>query len=124
MPQELIQKKEAVTFFLKKDILLSSDILDGIDKKNLESLHQLILNKIKSDNFLLLNRDLNEALENLPRIDINWIELEKSKAMLEKGKDDKIYNQFIKYIYTQKAKAKEEKIKIIYSYEEDSKKRD
>jgi DNA polymerase II small subunit len=124
MAQELIQKKQVVDFFLKKDILLSSDILDAINQSDLEHTHNLISDKIKSEKFLFLNKDLNEALKNLPTIDINWEELEKSKALLEKGKDNKIYNQFIKYLYTQKAKKKDEKIKIVYSYEEDSKKRD
>ncbi len=121
---QLTQKKQAVNFFLKKDILLSSDILESLDEKELEKIYTLITNKIKSDNFLFLNKDLNDALKNLSHIDINWSELEKSKALLERGKDDKAYNQFIKFLNTQKAKIKEERIKIIYSYKEDSKKRD
>ena len=123
MEQKSIQKKEVVNFFLKKEILLSSDVLGSIDETNFERIHSLILNKVKSHKFLFLNKDLNDALNDLPHLDINWLDLEKSKALLEKGKDNKVYNQFIKFLYTQKIKAKEEKVKIIYSYEEDSKKR-
>lgn len=124
MEQGLVQKKQVVDFFLKKDILLSSDLLDSLNEKDLNSTYTLIANKIKSTNFLFLNKDLNDALKNLSHLDINWQDLEKSKALLEKGRDNKIYNQFIKFIHTQKAKKKEEKVKIIYSYQEDSKKRD
>lgn len=124
MEQKLIQKKQAVNFFLKKDILLSSDILETLNEKDLENTHNLITNKIKSDNFLFLNKDLNDALKHLSHLDINWPDLEKSKALLEKGKDNRVYNQFIKFLYTQKTKIKEDKVKIIYSYQEDSKKRD
>lgn len=123
MEQKLIQKKQVVDFFLKKEILLSSDILENINNLDLEKTHTLITNKIKSQKFLFFNKDLNEALQNLPRLDLNWSDLEKSKALLEKGKDNKVYNQFIKFLYTQKTKIKEEKVKIIHSYEEDSKKR-
>lgn len=124
MEQKLVQKKHAVDFFLKKNILLSSDILETLNEKDFEDIYTLINDKIKSNNFLFLNKDLKEALKNLSHIDINWLDLEKSKALLERGKDNKIYNQFIKFINIQKTKIKEEKIKIIYSYQEDSKKRD
>ncbi len=124
MEQKLIQKKQAVDFFLKKEILLSSDVFESIGAEDLERTYSLILSKINSQNFLFLNKDLSEALQNLPNLDLNWLDLEKSKALLEKGRDNKVYNQFIKFLYTQKTKAKEEKVKVIYSYEEDSKKRD
>lgn len=124
MEQKLIQKKQAVDFFLKKDILLSSDILETLNEKDFENIHNLVINKIKSNNFLFLNKDLKDALKSLPNIDVNWLELEKSKALLEKGKDNRIYNQFVKFLYNQRTRIKEDKIKIIYSYNEDSKKRD
>jgi len=123
MEQRLIQKKQAVDFFLKKEILLSSDVLEGIDENDFERIYSLITNKVKSQKFLFLNKDLNEALQNLPNVDLNWLDLEKSKALLEKGRDNRVYNQFIKFLYTQKTKAKEEKVKVINSYGEDSKKR-
>lgn len=124
MELELTQKKQVVDFFLKKEILLSSDILGALNEQDLNSIHELITSKIKSTHFLFLNKDLNDALKHLSHIDINWQDLEKSKALLEKGRDNKIYNQFINFLHTQKAKAKEEKVKIVYSYQEDSKKRD
>jgi len=122
MEQRLVQKKQAIDFFLKKDILLSSDILETLT--DFEHLHSLIIQKIKSNNFLFLNKDLGEALRNLPNLDVNWLDLEKSKALLEKGKDNRMYSQFVKFLYTKKAEVREEKVKIISSYKEDSKKRD
>ncbi|MFH1324450.1 MAG: DNA-directed DNA polymerase II small subunit [Nanoarchaeota archaeon] len=124
MEQELIHKKSIVDFFLKKDILLSSDVLDFLEENDIEKIYNLINEKTKTENFLLFNKDLNEALKNSPRLDTNWLELDKSKAMLEKGKDNKAYPQFIKFLQTSKQVKKDEKVKIIFSYEEDSKKRD
>ena len=109
--ETITKKKQAVDFFIKKDILLSQDILEILNEKDFESIHTLIKDKIKSPSFLLLNKDLTEALKNLSNIDINWFELEKSKALLEKGKDNKIYQQFMKFIYNQKEKI----IFIIYN---------
>ena len=123
MEQNLIQKKQIVDFFLKKNILLSSDILDIIKEADTQSIHNTIKEKTKSDTFLFLNKDLNEALTNLPKLDTNWKDLEKSKAMLEQGKDGKIYHQFIQFLYEQKQKIEHEQVKIISSYEEESKKR-
>lgn len=122
--QTAIQKKQAVDFFLKNNILLSLDLLETLNPADFENLPKLINNKVKSNNFLFLNKDLNDALKNLSDIDINWLDLEKSKALLEKGKDNKTYNQFIKFLYIQKTKIKKEKVKIVYSYIEDSKKRE
>jgi len=123
MEQETIQKKKVVDFFLKKNILLSSDILGSLEEKDLETQYTLITQKIKLENFLFFNKDLREAIQKSPPIDINWFDLEKSRALLEKGTDNKIYSQFLRFILAQKTKAKEKKVNIIFSYEEDSKKR-
>ena len=125
MKQELIQKKEAINFFLEKNILLSSDIIDNIIKEDLKAVYDSIGKKIKSKNFLLFNKDLNKAIKEIPSIDINWFDLEKAKTLFEKGKDKRIYEQFIHFIYSQKIKADEKKkVNVIFSYEEDSKKRE
>ena len=42
MEQRVIQKKQAVNFFLKKDILLSSDILETLNEKDFETISDLI----------------------------------------------------------------------------------
>jgi len=123
MEQEAIQKKKIVDFFLKNNILLSLDILEPLKETDLKTLYKLITHKIKSTNFLFFNKDLNEALKNLPSLDTNWFDLEKSKALSEKGKDNKIYKQFLEFLHTQKAKTQQDSVKIIFSYEEDSKKR-
>ena len=122
--EQVTQKKQAVDFFLKKNILISSDILDSLEEKDFEKLYGLITDKIKSENFLFLNKDLNEAIQKLPNIDINWFDLEKAKALLEKGRGSKVYKEFISFLYSQKVKIEEDKIKVVFSYEEESKKRD
>ncbi len=49
MEQRLVQKKQIVDFFLKKDILLSSDVLENLNEKNIEQVSQLITDKILCD---------------------------------------------------------------------------
>ncbi|MBW2974621.1 DNA-directed DNA polymerase II small subunit [Candidatus Woesearchaeota archaeon] len=124
MKQEAIQKKQVVDFFLGKDILLSSDILDNISQKHAEEIYSLITRKINLQNFLFLNNDINDALQSLSVLDLNWPDLERSKAQMEKGKESKIYPKFIKYLYTKKAKITDEKVKVVHSYDENPKKRD
>jgi len=125
MKQELISKKKGIIdFFLKKNILVSFDFINQLTEKNIEELYNTILEKIKSDDFLILNKDLNELLKKTEKIDINWLDLEKSKALLEKGKNKEIYQRFIEYL-TKKEKPKlEEPVKILFSYKEEPKKRD
>lgn len=122
--EQITKKKQAVDFFLKKNILVSSDILSILEEKDFDKVYRLITDKIKSDSFLFFNKDLNEAINELTNLDINWIDLEKSKVLAEKGREGKVYDEFISYLYTQKAKKKQEKVEIISSYDEDSKKRD
>lgn len=122
--QTLTQKKQTVDFFLKKDILLSQDFFDRTQETDLEKVYSFIEQKTEPSKFLFLNKELNNAFTNLPTIDVNWLDLEKSKALLEKGKDNKVYHQFLNFLYTQKEKIKNKKVNVISSYQEDSKKRD
>ncbi|MBW2989868.1 DNA-directed DNA polymerase II small subunit [Candidatus Woesearchaeota archaeon] len=122
MDQKLIEKNQAVGFFLEKGILLSSDLLDYVE--NPEETYKLIGAKIRSDDFLFLNNELSEALKTLPSLDISWRELEGAKARLERGKDSKAYSHFLKFLYAQKNKALTEKVRVVNSYDEDPKKRD
>ena len=129
MEQELVSKKEIVNSFLKKGILLSSDIIKQLGEIDLENL-QKIIPKDKLSNLLVLNKDLNKLLFKIQDLDINWVELDKTKTLLEKGKSKEHYKKFIEYLSTQQEEKEviEDKekvsVKIIYSYEEDPKKRD
>ena len=123
--KELVSKqKEVVSFFLKNNIFISPDFINEINiEDNIEKLNNLILNKITSNEFLLLNKDIYNWLlsKNLP--DINWLEFERSKVLYEKGRDNKIYFKFIDYFNAEEDKEKSD-IKILFSYKEESKKRE
>jgi len=123
--KELVSKqKEVVSFFLKNNIFISPDLIDKLTTEtNSDELHSLISNKITSDEFLLLNKDIYSLLlsKNLP--DINWLEFERSKVLCEKGRDNKIYLKFIGYLNVKEDK-EESDVKILFSYKEESKKRE
>ena len=125
MEQEVVSEKEIVISFLKKGILLSSDIIGHLSEIDTENLQKLLLKKTR---LLILNKDLNKLLGQVEGIDINWLEFDKTKTLFEKGKNKENYGKFIEYLSTQKKDktTKEEKtpVKIINSYEADSKKRD
>ena len=127
--ESLLREKDIVSFFLKKNILISSDILSQLKTSELDEIYQSIKNKIKSEDFLFLTKDLRAVLNKAGLIDTNWLVLEKSRVLLEKGKNEKTYGQFISFLAKGEIRPKEEQkpeaeVKIITSYQEDSKKRD
>jgi len=125
------EEKKIVNFFLNKNILISYDILQILkEKADLDGFYKTIIEGIRSTDFLFLNKDLNNIINMYKSIDINWFDLEKSRVLFEKGKNKKIYEKFLGYLSEKKETPKieiekeEEKVKIITSYNEDSKKRD
>jgi len=125
MEQEAVSEKEIIISFLKKGILLSSDIIDHLSEIDTENLQKLLLKKPR---LLILNKDLNKLLDQVKEMDINWLEFDKTKTLFEKGKNKENYGKFIEYLSTQKkdktTKEGKTTVKIIHSYEADSKKRD
>ena len=139
----LIKKKKIINFFLEEGILLDNEILERIeDETELQRIYSLLKNKA-SDGFLFLNNDLKKILEKTQILDLNWKELEKSKVLYEKEGNKKVYEKFINLSNEekeepQKTKAHEDgqhtpvsgkaettknAVKVLFSYEEDSKKR-
>lgn len=128
MEQELLTKKDLIQIFLRKGILLSTDLIEDLNQIDITNLKNLISDDKQAD-FLILNKDLNKILQEINGIDINWIELDKTKTLLEKGKNINYYNKFIKYLSTPVEKQIQEQeaynpVKVIFSYEGESKKRD
>jgi len=124
MEEVISKQKDVVSFFLKNSILISPDFINEINiEYDTEKLNNLILKKITSDEFLLLNKDMHGVLLNKNIPDINWLEFEKSKVLSEKGRDNKIYLKFVDYINAREYK-KESDVKILFSYKEESKKRE
>ncbi|MFC1704781.1 DNA-directed DNA polymerase II small subunit [Nanoarchaeota archaeon] len=126
MEPKTIDKKEIIKSFLEKGILLSPDMLQT--DTELDNIQKNITEKIHSKDFLILNKDICCLLESKPCLDTNWCELERAKAILEKGKSDKAYKQFLGYLNTEKKqediKLENKAVKIVSSYKAESKKRD
>ena len=130
---EIEKKKEIVKLFIRNGILVTEDVLEILDKEEgCEKIIEQIKNKINSKDFLILNSDLKTALNLKDRLDVNFKELDKSKALAESDKDSKTYPHFIDFLKSEEDNRirKEEPIeddspvKVIFSYEEESKKRE
>jgi DNA polymerase II small subunit len=105
-----------VETLLKKDILLSPDLLNKIDDLSEEALEAASSTKL-----VVLNKDIEEILSKNKDVDVNWLELEKSKVLFEKEKNTKVYLKFIEFLLSETTK--KEKVSVVSSYEIESKKR-
>ncbi|MCK4522209.1 MAG: metallophosphoesterase, partial [Nanoarchaeota archaeon] len=122
-------EKEIIDFFLSKNILLNKEVINKFIEKeiDIDIFYNILKDKIKSDSFLVLDKDIEELLTKIDNLDINWKEFEKSLVMAEKG-DKKLYNKFINYLEKEKKekpaeKEEENKVKIVFSYKDKPKKR-
>lgn len=143
--------KEIVKNFLEKGYLLSPDFIKELDESfDEEEFTNNIDLKIEGKKPLILNKELQSITSQKNRIkNINWLEFEKSKALLEKGRNGKIYQTFLDLLeynidknkkkklntileevkeeekYTlEKESTKENNVIIIKEYQEDEKKRE
>lgn len=141
MDQEQIPKrKEAVDFFIKKKIFLSPDLAAMMSQDfDKHSFYEFITGKINDENFLFLNQDLLEAINNNSALDMNWLDIERSRVLFEKDSNKKIYLQFMDNF---KKEAKEEikvkenpskkinlldnnfNVNVLFSYDEEPKKKE
>jgi len=86
--------QEIINNFLKKGFLLSPDVFTSLKNIELDELNEKIekIEKcpivLNSDILLLINAD--ETLTN-----VNWKEFEKSRMLLEKGRDESMYGVFL-----------------------------
>jgi len=125
-------KKEIVKILLQKNILISPELLEQLKNQNAQSFLKQIQSKLSSEDLLVVNNEINKLTKEI-KDDVNWLELEKSKVLSEKGKDQKVYSRFIKYIEEKKKEApikpemkvsSDYTVKVITSYNKESKKRD
>lgn len=119
MEEDLLKKREIVEFFLDKNIFISPDFLDRSTIEDLNKLLTLIKKKLSPEEFLVLNEEITKAVKN-GTSNINWLELERSKVLVEKGKDKTVYDSFIGIL---KEKPVIEDVKILFSYTEKPKKK-
>ena len=133
--EQILKKKELVKFFLKDNILVSSDVFGQLNEGELYKTHKIIMDDTKTSDFLILNKDIKNLFCKSGHLEVNWLDLEKSRVLLEKGKNKKVYKRFIDYLASPKTEEKPIKVdelpelatpqvKILFSYEEQSVKRE
>lgn len=113
---ELLKRKKIVSSFLRKDILLSSDFIEG---ENLEA--QDIIEKIKDANILFLNKDAVRILRDEKTENVDWSEFERTKVLMEKFKDDS-YEKFLQI--SEKEEKTKARVKVVFSYIEKPEKKE
>ncbi|MBW2991903.1 DNA-directed DNA polymerase II small subunit [Candidatus Woesearchaeota archaeon] len=130
---EIEKKKEIVKLFIKNKVLLDEEVLQLLDQEQSpEKILDSIKEKISSDDFLILNKDLKTALHLKEKLDVNFKELDRSKALAESDKDSKIYKCFVDYLKSEEDNrlkkeesiAEDNPVKVVFNYGGESKKRD
>ncbi|MBI2139509.1 DNA-directed DNA polymerase II small subunit [Candidatus Woesearchaeota archaeon] len=119
-----LSPKDVVKFFLDKGILLSGDALNELsDSGKLSELAQQLEQSLSKDKPLVLNKDFSGTL--FPQTEISWADLERAKAMSEKGKDLLQYRQYLDLLQQKKAHDTPAfNVRVVSSFAEDSKKRE
>jgi DNA polymerase II small subunit len=125
--EQVNKKKEVISFFLEKGILLSPDMLNT--EEDIDKLYERISENASAKDLLVLTKDVKELLSKTKGVDANWSELERAKTLSEKGKSDRPYKRFLGYLdkkeaTTEPEQKKNSKVRIISSYQEDSHKRE
>jgi DNA polymerase II small subunit len=115
------KKKKIINLFLKKGILLDSKILERLENPEfVNKLHKYISEKADKD-LMILSDDIIDYLDKNLR-NVNWVEFEKSKAILEKKGQDKSYKTFISQVLEDDCF--KNPVNVIFSYSKPSKKRE
>ncbi|MBI2135005.1 DNA-directed DNA polymerase II small subunit [Candidatus Woesearchaeota archaeon] len=123
--QELeIKKKDIVSFFLKKGLLLSSELLKQLDNDKFLWEIQNLIEKTEHNEIIVLNKKISELLSQSGPASLNWQELEKYEAISQKkGKPG--YGDVASFLQEKPLEEDEEyKLKVIFSYKSEPKKRE
>ena len=128
--QELEKRKDIVNFFLKKGILLNHDFLIELEnEENLTEIYKMI-NKESFPDITVFNQKIKEILSHKTRPNLNWSELEKLKVISEKKGKENI-KKIIDHLITKQPKPQiteikdtDSKVKIVFSYNEEPRKRE
>src|SRR3989344_3161166 len=104
---------QKISAFLEKGFLVSPDALTTIeeDPEGSVVLYNQLNEKKSQGKLVIVNKDILSLInKNKEIIDINWKEFERSKALVEKGKDKRIYNTFLDLLNYEEQKEKLNKI--------------
>ena len=86
--------REIVEQFLKKNYLVSPDVLSSVTNIDDFSFYE-----DKGEKPIVVTKDVFfVANKNKKPMEINWLEFEKSRVLYEKGKDNKIYESFLEIL--------------------------
>ena len=86
-----MMQKETIEKFLKKNYLISPDFFEEYAPND-----ELSVTLDPENKPLILSKDLFFIFKKNKKVaEINWLEFEKSRALLEKGRDTKIYEHFL-----------------------------
>jgi len=93
-----MNRKEVVDSFLNKNYLVSPCFLDSFNEN--DSFVDEVGDKLKGkEKIVVLNKDLLVLLKNKESsFETNWLEFDKSRTHFEKGKDNKIYETFLRIL--------------------------
>ncbi len=115
------KKKKIINLFLKKGILLDSKILEKLENSDfVDRLYQYISEKAEKD-LMMLSDDITGYFDKNLK-DVNWVEFDKSKAILEKSGQDKGYKRFINQVLEDDSI--KSSVQVLFSYDKPSKKRE
>ncbi len=91
--------QEVINTFIDKGYLLSPDFVKELSDNFDSGSFLKSLKKYVGEGLCVLNKDLLNSLTNIKvKLDINWVEFEKSKSKIEKGMDSKTYETFLNLI--------------------------
>ncbi|MBS3095123.1 metallophosphoesterase [Candidatus Woesearchaeota archaeon] len=108
-------REELVRQIMGKGFLASPDIKE-VDDANLNVfLDHIQKNKEINDKLAVINKDIFKIASKISSdVEISWSEFERSRVLIEKGKDDKGYNVFLDILsYSIEEKKKKELDKIL-----------
>lgn len=94
-------KQELINLFLEKGYLLSPDFFSTLTEKfNVGSFVSSFEEKIESKDLpIVLTKDLSNVLSNIKQpLTLNWFEFERSRALLERGKNGQVYSTFLEIL--------------------------
>lgn len=122
------KKKEIVELFLKKGMLVSSEMLKQLEDENKVLRIYDAVSKGSSEGLLVLGGDAESLVSMLSLDNIDWFELDRSKVLVEQGRKENGIDMVNSIIKSDQQKPREvpswHDVKVIFSYVEQTKKRE
>ncbi|MBI2143540.1 metallophosphoesterase [Candidatus Woesearchaeota archaeon] len=99
--QGIAGKKRSVAEFLKRNMLVSPDFLNVAESASLEEFHTIPADQVNG--LVVVNEDTSRLLrkDSVSLSSINWLELERSRVLLEKLKSSTAYNVLLGALLSQ-----------------------